>query len=191
MSRQTTRYVKPVQNKGADVVKGAQRAFATGCARIDNDRLEIEIVHVRQTPRYGFCASLAHDGGCRRPEICMVNRPSRRTLRAFSYCFTVPGSGGHFATLGIPMVDEPKTATEIARMIKERAYVLVGPWPVDLQLIIFSTTSGWRCGLSPASQTSNDLRYREAVLKIASELQSKVALVRDGASDTDTEDPPA
>jgi hypothetical protein len=65
------------------------------------------------------------------------------------------------------MVEEPKTATEIARMIKERAYVELGPWPVDLQLIIFSTTSGWRCGLSPATQTSDDARYREAVLKIA------------------------
>jgi hypothetical protein len=94
-----------------------------------------------------------------------------------------------FAAPGIPMVEEPKTATEIARMIKERAYVQVGPWPVDLQLIIFSTRSGWLCGLSPATQTSDDARYREAVLKIARELQSTVALVRDGASDSDTEDP--
>jgi hypothetical protein len=87
------------------------------------------------------------------------------------------------------MVEEPKTATEIARMIKERAYIRLGPWPVDLQLIIFSTRSGWRCGLSPATQTSNDARYREAVLEIAWELQSTVALVRDGTSDTDKEDP--
>jgi hypothetical protein len=34
------------------------------------------------------------------------------------------------------MVEEPKTATEIARLIKERAYIQLGPWPVDLQLII-------------------------------------------------------
>jgi hypothetical protein len=46
------------------------------------------------------------------------------------------------------MVEEPKTATEIARLIKERAYIQLGPWPVDLQLIIFSTAFGWRCGLS-------------------------------------------
>ena len=85
------------------------------------------------------------------------------------------------------MVEEPKTATEIARLIKERAYIQLGPWPVDLRLIIFSTTSGWRCGLSPATKTSEDARYREAVLKIARELQSTVALVREGTSDTDKE----
>ena len=78
------------------------------------------------------------------------------------------------------MVEEPKTATEIARMIKERAYILLGPWQIDLQLIIFSTTFGWRCGLSPATQTSGDAKYRDAVLEIARELQSTVSLVRDG-----------
>jgi hypothetical protein len=81
------------------------------------------------------------------------------------------------------MVEEPKTATEIARMIKERAYILLGPWPIDLQLIIFSTTFGWRCGLSPATQTSGDAKYRNAVLEIARELQSTVSLVRDGPTD--------
>jgi hypothetical protein len=81
------------------------------------------------------------------------------------------------------MVEEPKTATEIARMIKERAYILLGPWPVDVQLIIFSTTFGWRCGLSPATQTSGDAKYRDAVLEIARELQSNVSLVRDGPTD--------
>jgi len=89
---------------------------------------------------------------------------------------------------GIPMVEEPITASEIARLI---AYIQLGPWPVDLQLIIFSTTSGWRCGLSPATQTSDDARYREAVLKIARELQSTVALGREGSSGPDKEDPPA
>jgi hypothetical protein len=89
------------------------------------------------------------------------------------------------------MVEEPKTATEIARLIKERAYLQLGPWPVDLQLIIFSTTFGWRCGLSPATQTSGDAVYRDAVLEIARELQSTVSLVREGASDTDKENPPA
>ena len=84
---------------------------------------------------------------------------------------------------GLPMVEEPKTATEIARMIKERAYILLGPWPVDVQLIIFSTTFGWRCGLSPATQTSGDAKYRDAVLEIARELQSTVSLVRDGPTD--------
>jgi hypothetical protein len=78
------------------------------------------------------------------------------------------------------MVEEPKTATEIARMIKERAYILLGPWQIDLQLIIFSTTFGWRCGLSSATQTSGDAKYRDAVLEIARERQSTVSLVRDG-----------
>jgi hypothetical protein len=85
------------------------------------------------------------------------------------------------------MVEEPKTATEIARMIKERAYILLGPWPADLQLIIFSATSGWRCGLSPATQISGDARYREAVLEIAREIQSTVRLVE---SEADKKNPP-
>jgi hypothetical protein len=71
-----------------------------------------------------------------------------------------------------------ETASEIARMIKERAYRLLGPWPADLQLIIFNTTFGWRCGLSPATQASGEAKYREAVLEIAKELQSTVSLVR-------------
>jgi hypothetical protein len=42
----------------------------------------------------------------------------------------------------------------------------------------FRTTFGWRCGLSPATQTSGNAKYREAVLEIANELQSTVSLVR-------------
>jgi hypothetical protein len=42
------------------------------------------------------------------------------------------------------MVEETKPPNEIARMIKEQAYVLFDPWPVDLQSIILSTTFGWR-----------------------------------------------
>ena len=75
------------------------------------------------------------------------------------------------------MTEEPKTATEIARKIKEQAYLSLGPWPVDLQIFIFGTTSGWRSGLSPATQAS-DSEYRESVLQIARELQSTVSLVR-------------
>ena len=60
-------------------------------------------------------------------------------------------------------------------------------WPVDLQLIIFSTTFGWRCGLSPATQTSGDASYRDAVLEIARELQSIVRLVD---SEADKKNPP-
>jgi hypothetical protein len=83
------------------------------------------------------------------------------------------------------MVEEPKTATEIARLIKERAYIQLGPWPVDLQLIIFSTAFGWRCGLSPATR---DASYRDAVLEIVRELQLTVRLVN---SEADKKDPPA
>jgi hypothetical protein len=86
------------------------------------------------------------------------------------------------------MVEEPKTATEIARLIKERAYIQLGPWPVDLQLIIFSTAFGWRCGLSPATQTSGDVSYRDAVLEIVRDFQLTVRLVD---SEADKKDPPA
>ena len=75
---------------------------------------------------------------------------------------------------------EPKTAREIILMIKEQAHLSLGPWPIDLQLFIFGTTSGWRCGLSPAAQAS-DTEFREAVLQIAKELQSRVTLVRSEA----------
>jgi hypothetical protein len=75
------------------------------------------------------------------------------------------------------MTEDPKTAREIVRMIKEQAYLSLGPWPIDLQIFIFGTTSGWRCGLSPAAHAS-ETEYREAVLQIAKELQSSVTLVR-------------
>jgi hypothetical protein len=76
------------------------------------------------------------------------------------------------------MTEDPKTAREIVRMIKAQAYLSLGPWPIDLQIFIFGTTSGWRCGLSPAALAS-ETEYREAVLQIAKELQSSpVTLVR-------------
>jgi hypothetical protein len=56
-----------------------------------------------------------------------------------------------------------------------------GPWPRDLQLFIFGTESGWKCGLSPVTQAS-DSKYREAVLRIVRELQSAVSLIRPNAS---------
>jgi hypothetical protein len=91
------------------------------------------------------------------------------------------------------MTEESKTAREIMLMIKVRAYILLGPWPTDLQIFIFGTTSGWRCGLSPAAQGSYT-EYRETVLQIARELQSTVRLVRpEGGveTQTDKENPPA
>jgi len=46
------------------------------------------------------------------------------------------------------MTKEPKTAREIAQLIKGRAYALLGPWPIDLELFVFSTASDWKCGLT-------------------------------------------
>jgi hypothetical protein len=99
-------------------------------------------------------------------------------------------AAGHLSGL-IWMNGEPKTATEIARMIKERAYIELGPWPIDLQLFIFGTSSGWKCGLSPATQTA-DSEYRGGVLVIAKELQLTVTLLRrtDGGVEADRQDPP-
>lgn len=73
------------------------------------------------------------------------------------------------------MADEIRTASQIA--IKEQAAMSIGPWPRDLDLFIFGTKSGWSCGLSPATQTS-DVEYREGVLQIARELQKKIQLVQ-------------
>jgi hypothetical protein len=75
------------------------------------------------------------------------------------------------------MSKDLKTATDIARMIKEQATVTLGPWPRDLELFIFGTKSGWKCGLSPATQAS-DAEYREAVLQLVRELQETVSMVR-------------
>jgi hypothetical protein len=65
-----------------------------------------------------------------------------------------------------------KLPAEIARLIKEQAVVSLGPWPRDLELLIFVSNAGWSCGLSPATQTS-EVEYREGVLKIAREVQAK------------------
>jgi hypothetical protein len=89
---------------------------------------------------------------------------------------TVIFSARHFWRAPL-MTKDLKTASDIARMIKEKANLSLGPWPRDLQLFIFDTKSGWKCGLSPATQAS-DSEYREAVLQIARELQSTVSLVR-------------
>jgi hypothetical protein len=75
------------------------------------------------------------------------------------------------------VIGEPKFPAQIAQLIKEQAVFSLGPWPRDLELFIFGTTSGWRCGLSPATQTS-DIGYREGVLRIAAELQKTIQLVR-------------
>jgi hypothetical protein len=91
------------------------------------------------------------------------------------------------------MTEDPKTAREIVRMIKEQAYLSLGPWPIDLQIVIFGTTSGWRCGLSPAALAS-ETEYREAVLQIAKELQSSVTLARPESGievQNDKKNPPA
>jgi hypothetical protein len=70
------------------------------------------------------------------------------------------------------MADEAKLPAEIAGLIKEQAVVSLGPWPRDLELLIFVSKAGWSCGLSPATQVS-DVEYREGVLKIAREMQGK------------------
>ena len=70
------------------------------------------------------------------------------------------------------VTDEVKLPSEIARLITEQAVVSLGPWPRDLELFIFVSTTGWSCGLSPATQVS-EVEYREGVLKIAREMQGK------------------
>jgi hypothetical protein len=68
------------------------------------------------------------------------------------------------------MADEVKLPAEIALLIKEQAVASLGPWPPDLELLIFVSKAGWHCGVSPAIRGS-DIDYREGVLKIARELQ--------------------
>jgi hypothetical protein len=41
--------------------------------------------------------------------------------------------------------------------------VSLGPWPRDLELVIFVSNAGWCCGLSPATQAS-DVEYREGAI---------------------------
>jgi hypothetical protein len=86
--------------------------------------------------------------------------------------------------------DNLKTASDIALLIKEQASLSLGPWPRDLQLFIFGTRSGWKCGLSPATKAS-DSEYRDAVLQIAREFQSAVSLIRPNTRPDHKESPPA
>ncbi len=74
------------------------------------------------------------------------------------------------------MSEEIKTATQIARMIREQAEVTLGPWPRDLEIFIFVVKLDWKCGLSPA-QHDSEVDYREGVLRIAGELQKTVRVI--------------
>jgi hypothetical protein len=74
------------------------------------------------------------------------------------------------------MDENPQTISGIARLIKQRTIDSLGPWPRELELLIFCVGSEWKCGLSAATQDF-DLEYREGVLQIARELQGTVRVV--------------
>jgi hypothetical protein len=75
------------------------------------------------------------------------------------------------------MDEAEKTATEIAKAIRERAKIEMGPWPRDLELFVFVINDGWSFGLSPAAN-GFEAQYRKAVLQIATELRDSVKLKR-------------
>jgi hypothetical protein len=75
------------------------------------------------------------------------------------------------------MSEDVKTTAQIAQMIREQAELSLGPWPRDLELFIFARKSEWKCGFSPATQSS-DIEYREGVLRIARRLQETVRVPR-------------
>jgi hypothetical protein len=87
---------------------------------------------------------------------------------------TAEADGLHEFCFAFSMDDEAKTAIELVAMIKEQAILSLGPWPDDLQLMIFGRGSRWSCGLSPTTRTS-DAAYREGVLQIARALQKAVS----------------
>jgi hypothetical protein len=66
-----------------------------------------------------------------------------------------------------------QSVSAIARLIKQRAIDTMGPWPRELELLVFCVGSEWKCGLSPATQHV-DIEYREGVLRIARDLQETV-----------------
>jgi hypothetical protein len=72
------------------------------------------------------------------------------------------------------MTFEFLSPAEIAGPIKDQAVLTLGPWPRDLQLLVFVTKAEWGCGISPATHFS-DARYRDSVLQIARELQKTIA----------------
>src|ERR1700682_798735 len=55
------------------------------------------------------------------------------------------------------------TARKILRLNAIIMSQTLTPWPKELELFIFLLTSGWKCGLSHATQSS-DKAYREGVL---------------------------
>jgi hypothetical protein len=89
----------------------------------------------------------------------------------------ISGRNRHGSCSGLSMSEDLKTTAEIARMIREQAELSLGPWPRGLELFIFARKSEWKCGLSPATQSS-DIEYREGVLGIARQLQETVRLAR-------------
>jgi hypothetical protein len=75
------------------------------------------------------------------------------------------------------MSEDVKTVAQIARMIRGRAEFSLGPWPHELEIVIFLVGSEWKCGLSPA-RYGGEVAYREEVLRIATDLQQTIRVVR-------------
>jgi hypothetical protein len=75
------------------------------------------------------------------------------------------------------MSEVVKSATEIARMIRETAELSLGPWPRGLEILIFKVESDWKFGLSPASHGSEN-EYRDGVFRLAHELQKTVRIAQ-------------
>ena len=69
-------------------------------------------------------------------------------------------------------------ATALARLIKEEAQSLMGPWPKDVEIFIFSIGANhWRWGFSPITHPSEAL-YLAKANEIAAAVRVRFDIMR-------------
>jgi hypothetical protein len=76
-------------------------------------------------------------------------------------------------------MDKPQlNATAIVRMIKEGAVSLMGPWPRDIEVFIFSVGQNkWRWGFSPVTHPS-EANYVAKANEIAASVRERYDILR-------------
>jgi hypothetical protein len=77
-----------------------------------------------------------------------------------------------------PMSKPQVDATTLVRLIKEGAVALMGPWPKDIEIFIFSLSQNkWRCGFSPITHPSEAF-YVAKAHEVANAVRERFDIVR-------------
>jgi hypothetical protein len=77
-------------------------------------------------------------------------------------------------------MDKPQlNATSLVRMIKEGAVSLMGPWPQDIEIFIFSVGQNqWRWGFSPVTHPGEAI-YLAKANEIAASVRERYDILRE------------